>query len=107
MHIWAPCLPFSPLWHRSVGRVVLHHVRSPDRARSVRVVLFEGARISFAKLLLPDGCLMHVRVARFLFSPLWHRSVERVVSQSVRSLDRAHLGRAISFEGVRINFAKL
>ena len=81
-------------------------VRSLDWARSVQAILFEGTHIRFAKLRLP-GCLVHVQVACFLFSPLWHRSVRRAVLRHVRFPKWAHLGRAVSFEGAHISFTKL
>ena len=107
MHVQAAHFPFAPLWHHLVGRAVSPRVRLLDRARSGRAVLFEGARISFAKSLLP-GCIMHIWAAHFLFDPLWHIFlVGRIMSRRVRLPARARLGRAVSFEGTHISFAKL
>ena len=38
---------------------------------------------------------MHIQVAHFPFSPLWHRLVGCAMSHRVRSLDRACSGRVV------------
>lgn len=70
------------------------------------VILFEGGLIKFAKL-WPLGCLVLVRVANFLLSPLCLHSVGLAMSRCMRTPDEMRSGRVILFEGSRIKFSKL